>query len=296
VFVDTGRARRAVGRDVRRGGRDHGLKADRARRRGATRFDSRRGMPLYGNELGPRHEPLRGETSVGSSSFEKGRRLRRGAPGAREGPGRPPPDRRWARPPSGRSRDARPGGDRATRLSGPRRRAGERCPSRAARQVAVARRGRSRWHPSQTSDAEPGTMVDVEIRGQRVPAEGRGPAVSIDGRADRGRGRLSAPNDPGPVGRKRATRVGRPTDLARPRAATTTDRPGGESSDGPFGSAFTPRTTNGSAWTVTMRPSGSPSTAAGQLGDIVFSWSSRSPGGNLDQFRGVRRRRVGQAV
>ena len=118
------------------------------------------GMPLYGNELDLSTNPFEAGQGrivkldkagdfVGRAALERG------------GPGR-------SRPTSRRTGDAGPG-HRPARLPGPRRRpADRRRHERDA--VADARQG-DRDGLRRPGDAEPGTIVDVEIREQRVAAE-----------------------------------------------------------------------------------------------------------------------------
>ena len=158
VFVDTAGTGAAVGRPAAGGARRR-----RAARSGSGARDTLRleaGMPLYGNELDLATEPVRGRPRPGGQA-RQGRRLRRPG-GAREG--------RPRRPGAAPGRPGRRGPrHRPPRLPGLVRRAADRRRDQRAR----SRRRwacRSRWPTSHPADAEPGTVVDIEIRDARVPA------------------------------------------------------------------------------------------------------------------------------
>ena len=185
-------------------------------------------MPLYGNELDRSTNPFEANLGRVVKLDKAGDFVGRGR--AREGrPGRD-------RPPARRARDARPG-DRPPRLPGPRRRSSER--GRDERHpVAVARRGdrdglrrhgrcrrRVRWSTSRSA-----------VSGSPPRSS---PCRSTAGRADRGRRRgLASSHRRADAARSSSTRIARPARPAGRRSRPVADRQGGDSSDGPCGSAL----------------------------------------------------------
>ena len=119
-------------------------------------------MPLYGNELDRDDQPVRGRP--------RARRQARASPAtssaatALEKVARDGPARRLV------GLDHRGPRHRPPRLPGRRRRAADRR-RHQRHAVADARRCRSRWPTSRPAMREPGTIVDVEIREHRVPAQ-----------------------------------------------------------------------------------------------------------------------------
>ena len=170
VFVDTGRDRGALGRAARGGP---------ARRRAAGRARRPRHAPAGGRDAAlrqrarPRHEPVRGRPRAGRQA-RQGRRLRRPRGRSRRSPAT---GRRggW----SGSS--SRAAGSRATAI-----RSGRASGAPASSRAAPSRR-RSGVPIAMAyvapGDAEPGTVVDVEIRDARVAGTGRRAAVLSGGDA-----------------------------------------------------------------------------------------------------------------
>ena len=154
-------------------------------------------MPLYGNELDRDDEPVRGRPRPGREA-RQARRLRR--------PGRARAGRRR------RARRSASSGSSSTGAASPATatRSTPATGGPASSPAAPSRRPsacRSRWPTSRPADAEPGTMVDVEIRDAAGPRRGRRPAVLPAARPEPA-GAFAAPTAPAPARSRRPAAPG----------------------------------------------------------------------------------------